>query len=158
MEPGGLRLACAAPALSAFADLDVSGAHVEEVHRRLGTVLDDNLHRVRSPGEGVPNNRVHPTQNVVGDGHANRRAPDADAHPYEIGAEVLDDGAQAVVSARAPADLHADGAGFEIQVVVDDRSEEHTSELQSRQYLVCRLLLEKKKMHTAHINDNSKLT
>src|SRR3712207_7325922 len=27
------------------------------------------------------------------------------------------------------------------------RSEEHTSELQSRQYLVCRLLLEKKKHH-----------
>src|SRR3712207_8639008 len=30
------------------------------------------------------------------------------------------------------------------------RSEEHTSELQSRQYLVCRLLLEKKK-NTSHI-------
>src|SRR3712207_7970261 len=29
--------------------------------------------------------------------------------------------------------------------VLNDRSEEHTSELQSRQYLVCRLLLEKKK-------------
>src|SRR3712207_8375468 len=28
------------------------------------------------------------------------------------------------------------------------RSEEHTSELQSRQYLVCRLLLEKKKIQT----------
>src|SRR3712207_8146445 len=28
---------------------------------------------------------------------------------------------------------------------IDGRSEEHTSELQSRQYLVCRLLLEKKK-------------
>src|SRR3712207_7020613 len=28
----------------------------------------------------------------------------------------------------------------------DGRSEEHTSELQSRQYLVCRLLLEKKKL------------
>src|SRR3712207_7660685 len=28
--------------------------------------------------------------------------------------------------------------------VLPDRSEEHTSELQSRQYLVCRLLLEKK--------------
>src|SRR3712207_7797495 len=28
------------------------------------------------------------------------------------------------------------------------RSEEHTSELQSRQYLVCRLLLEKKKTYT----------
>src|SRR3712207_8470648 len=31
------------------------------------------------------------------------------------------------------------------------RSEEHTSELQSRQYLVCRLLLEKKK-HTSLVN------
>src|SRR3712207_7244508 len=28
---------------------------------------------------------------------------------------------------------------------LEERSEEHTSELQSRQYLVCRLLLEKKK-------------
>src|SRR3712207_7979910 len=38
-----------------------------------------------------------------------------------------------------------------------ERSEEHTSELQSRQYLVCRLLLEKKKFYYAsyflsHIN------
>src|SRR3712207_7263958 len=32
------------------------------------------------------------------------------------------------------------------------RSEEHTSELQSRQYLVCRLLLEKKKTKTSYIN------
>src|SRR3712207_8208638 len=31
------------------------------------------------------------------------------------------------------------------------RSEEHTSELQSRQYLVCRLLLEKKKQNTTRI-------
>src|SRR3712207_8766121 len=31
------------------------------------------------------------------------------------------------------------------------RSEEHTSELQSRQYLVCRLLLEKKKGHITHL-------
>src|SRR3712207_8882779 len=30
--------------------------------------------------------------------------------------------------------------------VLASRSEEHTSELQSRQYLVCRLLLEKKKI------------
>src|SRR5947209_16963758 len=33
------------------------------------------------------------------------------------------------------------------------RSEEHTSELQSRQYLVCRLLLEKKKK-TNHVMNN----
>src|SRR3712207_7796927 len=34
-----------------------------------------------------------------------------------------------------------------------DRSEEHTSELQSRQYLVCRLLLEKKKKNTQLVHD-----
>src|SRR5258707_3974812 len=32
-----------------------------------------------------------------------------------------------------------------LHLAAHDRSEEHTSELQSRQYLVCRLLLEKKK-------------
>src|SRR3712207_7176846 len=32
--------------------------------------------------------------------------------------------------------------------VYQGRSEEHTSELQSRQYLVCRLLLEKKNINT----------
>src|SRR5258707_4931674 len=34
------------------------------------------------------------------------------------------------------------------------RSEEHTSELQSRQYLVCRLLLEKKKKTQIHLSDD----
>src|SRR5690349_23080304 len=37
------------------------------------------------------------------------------------------------------------GAGARAEVVDQDRSEEHTSELQSRRDLVCRLLLEKKK-------------
>src|SRR3712207_6995379 len=38
------------------------------------------------------------------------------------------------------------GRALDVLAVGDDeaRSEEHTSELQSRQYLVCRLLLEKK--------------
>src|SRR3712207_7520884 len=52
-----------------------------------------------------------------------------------------------------------EGMADELDVVLDParygaagpyqapRSEEHTSELQSRQYLVCRLLLEKKKQH-----------
>src|SRR3712207_7958723 len=39
-------------------------------------------------------------------------------------------------------DLHA--RRLAIARIRDERSEEHTSELQSRQYLVCRLLLEKK--------------
>src|SRR3712207_7696845 len=38
----------------------------------------------------------------------------------------------------------------EVAIWVVERSEEHTSELQSRQYLVCRLLLEKKKITTSH--------
>src|SRR3712207_7482914 len=41
-----------------------------------------------------------------------------------------------------------DGTPFPVEVAAAKvlRSEEHTSELQSRQYLVCRLLLEKKKL------------
>src|SRR5437660_3557739 len=35
------------------------------------------------------------------------------------------------------------------------RSEEHTSELQSRGHLVCRLLLEKKKKHKLNLTDNA---
>src|SRR5690625_6917226 len=48
----------------------------------------------------------------------------------------------------ALAGLHAHGLDF----VEEARSEEHTSELQSRGHLVCRLLLEKKKMpiHTCY--------
>src|SRR3712207_8153740 len=49
----------------------------------------------------------------------------------------------------------AGGAGEERGALAGERhrrrSEEHTSELQSRQYLVCRLLLEKKKKIHIHI-------
>src|SRR3712207_7937428 len=38
-----------------------------------------------------------------------------------------------------------------------ERSEEHTSELQSRQYLVCRLLLEKKKPAKSYLHIASRL-
>src|SRR3712207_6864839 len=37
-------------------------------------------------------------------------------------------------------------------VIETPRSEEHTSELQSRQYLVCRLLLEKKKTNVTRLH------
>src|SRR3712207_7595519 len=40
----------------------------------------------------------------------------------------------------------SDAPNYSRQVLIS-RSEEHTSELQSRQYLVCRLLLEKKKIN-----------
>src|SRR2546429_5017089 len=41
---------------------------------------------------------------------------------------------------------------FQIAVIGIQRSEEHTSELQSRLHLVCRLLLEKKKKQHKHVS------
>src|SRR3712207_8065844 len=48
-----------------------------------------------------------------------------------------------------PADRRGGAEGRRPGEDLLQRSEEHTSELQSRQYLVCRLLLEKKKMHSS---------
>src|SRR3712207_9030297 len=80
-----------------------------------------------------------------------RRPPRSTLFPYttlfrslgilrELGSKPLDDRLAVAVEhpqreAQRPHVLAAQGL----------RSEEHTSELQSRQYLVCRLLLEKKK-------------
>src|SRR3712207_7323844 len=63
---------------------------------------------------------------------------------------VLDHGraesAQAQLDASAAAELPQPvRVDEQRRIVAVQRSEEHTSELQSRQYLVCRLLLEKKK-------------
>src|SRR3712207_7075553 len=50
--------------------------------------------------------------------------------------------------------LQQEDGGDELRV----RSEEHTSELQSRQYLVCRLLLEKKKDIRPALSNDRRLT
>src|SRR2546429_3138056 len=42
------------------------------------------------------------------------------------------------------------GVALECKTITEKRSEEHTSELQSRLHLVCRLLLEKKKLTHHH--------
>src|SRR3712207_8569771 len=57
------------------------------------------------------------------------------------GRKDIDLGEKLTLSATAAKDVFA-------PLVREGRSEEHTSELQSRQYLVCRLLLEKKKKNT----------
>src|SRR3712207_8807409 len=94
-----------------------------------------------------------------------RRPPRSTLFPYTTlfrsGVRRLADRAdvaegQRVVHAHVPFDEAADHPVFLARVVALEehqlvallgrpRSEEHTSELQSRQYLVCRLLLEKKK-------------
>src|SRR5438445_3660659 len=82
--------------------------------------------------------RSEPPRNRGSGRQADRRVPEACApRAYRAG--------------RVVPDRHGTPVG---------RSEEHTSELQSRQYLVCRLLLEKKKLthsasdaslHVAHL-------
>src|SRR5947209_7628012 len=70
-----------------------------------------------------------------------RFVPDARLAPINLdGAELAFDGKSRVDVAI----LDAAGTAVLIELKLG-RSEEHTSELQSRQYLVCRLLLEKKK-------------
>src|SRR3712207_7015151 len=87
-----------------------------------------------------------------------RRPPRSTLFPYttlfrSLVAELLDRVDRGVVRAVA-GERHAGhgdlavGADVERHGLLEGirRSEEHTSELQSRQYLVCRLLLEKKKI------------
>src|SRR3712207_7639358 len=87
-----------------------------------------------------------------------RRPPRSTLFPYTTlfrsraadGAGVVEHGGDVEAGAADPDDgLPGDGVGDRRAVV---RSEEHTSELQSRQYLVCRLLLEKKKKNTNNSN------
>src|SRR2546422_2163645 len=86
-----------------------------------------------------------------------RRPPRSTLFPYTTLFRSLE--RQAQQEQHADGDQHEHlGGGGEVQRplrddpghLVADRSEEHTSELQSRLHLVCRLLLEKKKKPTAY--------
>src|SRR3712207_8777432 len=92
-----------------------------------------------------------------------RRPPRSTLFPYTTlfrswGAQKLEDRPRAVPvkqDARGRAERtdmlfekNLNNAAKTAAAFVVYRSEEHTSELQSRQYLVCRLLLEKKKNNT----------
>src|SRR3712207_9128780 len=88
-----------------------------------------------------------------------RRPPRSTLFPYTTLFRSLDSALEGAMEAQPSALLYPGtvGVGWALAylegTLVDpdpeenDRSEEHTSELQSRQYLVCRLLLEKKKKH-----------
>src|SRR3712207_8229136 len=74
------------------------------------------------------------------------RSADHDACDDVCVCETLGDFIVAAVSDGAGSAPKArEGATIACRTFIE-RSEEHTSELQSRQYLVCRLLLEKKKI------------
>src|SRR3712207_7373542 len=65
--------------------------------------------------------------------------------PEAIGGELRQDRAADLIGEH-PVVVAGDPDPFSAALQLSKRSEEHTSELQSRQYLVCRLLLEKKKI------------
>src|SRR5437870_9269564 len=105
----------------------------------VGEVLDDDR---AGPEQIGPNLHVlddllakgqvwmRPIDAAVDDGHADTSPRDSELGPDPIGPDERNTLVEEIV---------------ELTVVVDRRSEEHTSELQSRGHLVCRLLLEKKK-------------
>src|SRR3712207_6897151 len=70
-----------------------------------------------------------------------RAAVGVAAHPLDADAA----GTRADVPEQRAGHRRERGQGHRTHLTLGERSEEHTSELQSRQYLVCRLLLEKKK-------------
>src|SRR3712207_8070536 len=73
---------------------------------------------------------------------------DAERGPHHTPANaVLLDAVDLAVDYPRPQQVRMHAAGVNL-LRCAPRSEEHTSELQSRQYLVCRLLLEKKKKHS----------
>src|SRR5258707_4308634 len=78
-----------------------------------------------------------------------RRPPRSTLFPYTtlFRSYMVGDEAPARVALQRAADASTEFAGKD-EARRRLRSEEHTSELQSRQYLVCRLLLEKKKTRT----------
>src|SRR3712207_7140840 len=70
------------------------------------------------------------------------------AEPGAYGRLIVEGGElKRIVEAKdaSPAELAVRTVNSGVLAAPARRSEEHTSELQSRQYLVCRLLLEKKK-------------
>src|SRR3712207_8462982 len=66
------------------------------------------------------------------------------AHPAAPGRDGPGAARGAAARVRVPAEGPAGPVLRRVPAAGQGRSEEHTSELQSRQYLVCRLLLEKK--------------
>src|SRR6266704_6151205 len=136
--------------LTGLADTEpVAGAQHREA-QRLQFFLSEsswdheqvNRVRVRLLGED-PATRPHAQGVLVIDDTGDRKAGPAMAHvarQYLGSVGKVDRGIVAVTSLWAD-----EGVYWPVEVVPYTRSEEHTSELQSRFDLVCRLLLEKKK-------------
>src|SRR5436853_6023659 len=75
---------------------------------------------------------------------------------YEGARDLIDLGVDAVKVGIGPGSICTTrviaGAGVPQISAIMERSEEHTSELQSLRHLVCRLLLEKKKINSTDMN------
>src|SRR5258707_5348575 len=120
-----------------FSDMDGGGTH------HLGLVL--LVQRVDAGADGPSLSRVFaPSDRLSVEGCDGEHLPRGRGDPDFVRRAqlALGDGANLVRERVGAQDLYHHVVESELR-----RSEEHTSELQSRQYLVCRLLLEKKKTH-----------
>src|SRR2546430_12523832 len=72
--------------------------------------------------------------------------------PFDATRATREDAGDAEREADLPQDRAADEHDAEANLHAAQRSEEHTSELQSQSNLVCRLLLEKKKTNSYSVN------
>src|SRR5215217_961718 len=97
-------------------------ANQDHLREELGDLLLQVIFHAEIAGEQIPGFTVEDVARGIADKLISR-------HPYVF------------ATADVPSDLHYT---WEQRKAAEKRSEEHTSELQSRQYLVCRLLLEKK--------------
>src|SRR2546429_3940990 len=77
-----------------------------------------------------------------------RRPPRSTLFPYTTLFRSIVLGAREIVIAKQGRDVAVVSRPALSEILWERRSEEHTSELQSRLHLVCRLLLEKKKKTT----------
>src|SRR2546430_4283107 len=121
-ECGAGRVLPRAPFLADLADA--------EVQARIECVQQAGLPDARLTGE----HRLPPAEEIAQRGQPLR---------------LLHGGPEDLIARRSVATAQGvERAPVEVDLVEDERSEEHTSELQSQSNLVCRLLLEKKKKTT----------
>src|SRR3989441_11530968 len=123
-------------------DVGPAGRGRDRVHGDpLPTELDGEI-----AGERLERGLRHPDRDIAGDDALAPEARERDDPPagrHERRGFLGEEEERARVGREDPVPL----LRRQLEAVLEHRSEEHTSELQSLAYLVCRLLLEKKKTY-----------
>src|SRR3712207_7676336 len=97
-----------------------------------------------------PRSTLFPYTTLFRSGRRQRGLDAMAIEPSRVRREAVEDGPGRIVAEEPRPRMTGTACGVQRGAAERCRSEEHTSELQSRQYLVCRLLLEKKKKNENH--------